>query len=168
MATVGLATGTMLLLLIVDSWSQTPPREPKADPGKSRPPAAGKHAEDEAKPSESHESPVELQLMIAGLGSSGCDVEIKPGSRSCRFKPQHQHVNTQGRGRFLIKDVELRGADRNCIFAITLKEPGEASRTIYRGFRMTTSPSAGTQAFTCYTNSPSRLARLEKPESTVR
>ena len=42
----------------------------------------------------------------------------------------------QGKAKFVFRDIEVRGADRNCTFAITVHEPGQASRTIFRGFRI--------------------------------
>src|SRR5208282_818976 len=38
---------------------------------------------------------VELTLIIAGLGQDGCQVEIKPGNQSCRFRPQRLRVESQ-------------------------------------------------------------------------
>ncbi len=114
---------------------------------------------------------VDLTLLIAGLGRDGCDVEIKPGNRNCRFSPQTQHVRSQGKASFHFRDVELRGADHNCSFAITVREPGQSARTIYRGFRMAPSTAARAasrpaNAFTCYMNSPSKLAAVEKTDRT--
>ena len=116
---------------------------------------------------------VKLTLMIAGLGQDGCQVEIKPGNQGCRFQPQRLRVESQGEAKFVFRDVELRGADRNCTFAITVHEAGQASRTIYRGFRMASKPAPnsatqGVQSFTCYMNSPSKLAGLEPTGQTRR
>ena len=118
---------------------------------------------------------VELSLLIAGLSQEGCEVEIKPGTRSTRFQPQHLHVESQGKAKFVFRDIEVRGADRNCTFAITVHEPGQASRTIFRGFRIASRPapapvqaSQEAQRFTCYMNSPSKLAGLERTGQTRR
>jgi hypothetical protein len=112
---------------------------------------------------------LELTLIIAGLGQEGCEIEVKPGNRGSRFQPQHKHVGAKGEARFLFKDIELRGADHNCTFAITLEESKQASRTIYRGFRVIPRGKAAvatvatpTPSFTCYMNAPSKLARLER------
>jgi hypothetical protein len=112
---------------------------------------------------------VELNLMIAGLGRGGCDVEVKPGNRSCRFQPKSQHVASSGKASFVFRDVEIRGADRNCSFRITVREPGQPPKTIYRGFRLATRGPArfsnqAPQSFTCYVNSPSKLAGLDRTE----
>jgi hypothetical protein len=114
---------------------------------------------------------VKLKLLIAGLGRSGCDVDVKPGNRSCRFKPQTQHVGSAGELSFQFKDIEVRGADRNCTFAITVREAGQASKTIYRGFRLparnaSTPAATVAQTFTCFMNSPSKLADFERADRT--
>jgi hypothetical protein len=116
---------------------------------------------------------VELNLFIAGLGQDGCEVEIKPGTRSTRFQPQHLRLESQGKAIFVFRDVQVLGADRNCTFAITVHEPGQASRTIYRGFRIASKTAAASatqeaQKFTCYMNSPSKLAGLEPTGQTRR
>ena len=67
---------------------------------------------------------MQLNLVIAGLGTEGCDVEVKPGNASCKFRPIYgngkrgetgQHSSTDGRGSLELRDVELRGADRTII-----------------------------------------------------
>jgi hypothetical protein len=120
---------------------------------------------------------VQLDLVIAGLGQAGCDVEVKPGNASCKFRALNergaeagQHVPSDGRAHLQLRDVELRGADRTCTVAITVREPGQASKTIYRGFRIAPprsipgKPAASTAnpAVTCYLTSPSKLARVEE------
>ena len=110
---------------------------------------------------------VKLNLMIAGLGRAGCDVDVKPGNRNCRFRPQSAHVGSDGAATFLFRDVELRGADHNCMFSITIRESGRDSRTVYRGVRLSirgqaAAPARSAQPFTCYVNSPSKLAGLER------
>lgn len=116
---------------------------------------------------------VDLNLVIAGLGRAGCDVEIKPGNASCRFRAVGgkgpaalHHVAPEGRAKVELRDVELRGADRICNVAITVHESGQGPKTVYRGFRIPPhSANAGTTApesvpaFTCYLSSPSKLAR---------
>jgi hypothetical protein len=72
-----------------------------------------------------------------------------------------------------LRDVELRGADRTVTVAITVNEQRQASRTVYRGFRLPSArsgasgpPSAkGVPAFTCYLSAPSRIARVEESRS---
>ena len=40
---------------------------------------------------------IELKLAIAGLGTEGCDVEVKPANPSCKFRPSpSKHVASDG------------------------------------------------------------------------
>jgi hypothetical protein len=128
------------------------------------------------RPAASQIPAVHLDLVIAGLGREGCDVEVKPGNASCKFRALNergaeaqQHVASDGRARVQLCDVELRGADRTCTIAITLREPGQVKKTMYRGFRLTprSNPAKSATAtaipvVTCYLSSPSRLARVEE------
>ncbi len=120
---------------------------------------------------------IELRLVIAGLGRAGCDVEVKPGNASCKFRAfndkgaeDRQHVTSTGQATLKLKDIELRGADRTCSVAITVHEPGQDARTFYRGFRLsaridgagTASTKPTVPSFTCYLSSPSKTARSEE------
>jgi hypothetical protein len=112
---------------------------------------------------------VELRLVIGGLGSAGCDVEVKPGNPACRFKEQTKHVASDGKLTIVFRDVEIRSVDRHCLFTITMHEPGQDAKTVHRGFRM--SPSASKiapQSFTCYMSSPSKVANLEREGRVIR
>jgi hypothetical protein len=120
---------------------------------------------------------IELNLVIAGLGTDGCEVEIKPGNASCKFRPiygkrgeSRQHVSKEGYAKLELRDVELRGADRTCTVAITVSEPKQTAKTFYRGFRLPTAkeepaatakPASGT-AFICYLRAPSKLAKADE------
>jgi hypothetical protein len=177
MAAVVLVAGSTLLLSGVarsqkSGSDQTPPSAEGQDAGAPKTQDSQNPSVQEKKSTPNTQT-VELNLLIAGLGQDGCEVEIKPGNRSCRFQPQHLRVESQGKAKFMFRDIELRGADRNCTFAITVHETGQASRTIYRGFRigsrLTPGPaSQGAQSFTCYMNSPSKLAGLERTGQTRR
>ncbi len=105
---------------------------------------------------------VSLRLNIAGLGRGGCDVDVKPAHPGCKFRPRVQHVGSDGKVRIELDDVQSTGADRDCSFAITIREPGHADKTVRRGFQLT-APVAGrpavVQPFDCYLSSPSLLAR---------
>jgi hypothetical protein len=172
MATLVL-TGGSTVLLADSGWAQQPGRDPQATKAEApEQPQAKGDAGAANKPAQAPGAqPVELNLLIAGLRRDGCDVEVKPGNRSTRFQPQSLHIGASGKASFVFRDVEVRGADRNCSFAITMREPGQAPKTIFRGFRITarvapgTSPTAA-QSFTCYMNSPSKLAGLERPDRT--
>jgi hypothetical protein len=104
---------------------------------------------------------VDLNLVIAGLGREGCDVEVKPADPGCRFRiVTPQHVAATGKATLKLHEVELRGADHTCTMAITVREPGQAPKTIYRGFRLASRPSASSApSFTCYLSS--RLAGVD-------
>jgi hypothetical protein len=115
---------------------------------------------------------VELRLVIGGLGSEGCEVEVKPGNPACRFKRQTKRVASDGKLTLVFPNVELRGVDRNCLFTITMREPGQEPKTVHRGFRMSPASAAGSKAspqtFTCFMSSPSKVATLEREGRVVR
>jgi hypothetical protein len=138
--------------------------KPQAMPSRTEAPKS------KAKPSDSHFTRVHLNLVIAGLGREGCDVEVKPANAGCRFRvPSPHHVSSGGQARIELKDVEIRGADHTCTVAVTIREPGQPPKTVYRGFRLTnqrtTSPSTSSAipSFTCYLSS--RLAEVGKPRA---
>jgi len=173
-ATLVLVAGTTVLLGLA-AWAQktgTNQAPPEAASQVAPKPAAKPVETSPSRDAKGEGSPMyclELNLIIAGLGQEGCEIEVKPGNRGSRFQAQRKHVGAKGEARFLFKDIELRGADHNCTFAITLEESKQASRTIYRGFRViprgtTAGMSVATTipTFTCYMNAPSKLARLER------
>jgi hypothetical protein len=140
------------------------------------PPAA--RAEDkpsvEAKPNDapsaepsSKNHTVKLEIRIAGLGAKGCDVEIKPGHAGCKFKTLLQHVDSRGYATVVVKDVQTQSADRDCTFAITIREAGQAELTVRRGLRLGTGNETG-KLLSCFLNSPSRLARVIDADKTKR
>ena len=109
---------------------------------------------------------VKLELAIAGLSAKGCDVEIKPGHAACKFEKKTQHVTSMGRI-VVMKDVETQSADRDCTFAITIRELGQPERTVRRGLRLNAVRGAE-QSLECFLNSPSRIAKVNAPEATKR
>jgi hypothetical protein len=81
-------------------------------------------------------------------------VEIKPANASCKFQPpSRQHVSPKGQARIKLSDVELRGADKTCTIAITVRETGQPPKTIYRGFRPGSSKAGSVPSFNCYVSS---------------
>jgi len=113
-------------------------------------------------------------------------VEVKPGNPSCKFRALKvtkdgtivgpgdegsQHVSSEGHAYVALRDVELRGADRTCTVAITVREPGQVAKTVYRGFRLAPRAEEGGKAataktvptFTCYLSSPSK-SKLAKAD----
>jgi hypothetical protein len=118
----------------------------------------------------------QLDLVVAGLGSEGCDVQVKPGNASCKFSAvykkrgeNHQFVPSDGYASLELRDIELRGAYRTITVAITIREKGQAAKTFYRGFRLKSKPDAkdpeatsDAPTFTCYLSSPSKIAKSEE------
>ncbi len=110
-------------------------------------------------------SKVVLDVRIAGLGPGGCDVEVAPGSSDCQFRPVTHHVaphDYSSGKKISLNDVRTTGADRYCIFSITIREPGQPVKTVRRGLRlvaMSTDRQDTAQLLNCFFSSPSRLAR---------
>jgi hypothetical protein len=183
MAALALIAGTSIAV-----GRAMPASSPTEDQGQEQPqqddqPAARSQTTD-AKPADKNIKAVVLILEIAGLSQDGCDVEVKPGNASCRFqainmtknggkldraKEGAQHVSSLGKAVLELQNVELRGADRTCTVAITVRESGQAPKTVYRGFRLPARPEAGLPAsvnqvptFTCYLSSPSKVANVEQ------
>jgi hypothetical protein len=111
-------------------------------------------------------SKVMLILDVAGLGPKGCDIEIAPGHMGCQFRPVSFHVSRHdaNRMRIAFEDVQTTGVDRYCLFAITIREPGQPVKTVRRGLRLVASPSEPTasQVLYCYLSSPSKLAKASE------
>jgi len=175
MAALALVVGTSIAagraMPALDS-SQAPEKGQTAETNKVNPPS---QSPDPKRPGMRVPS-VQLNLRIAGLGGQGCDVQIKPGNASCKFRPLYdertpdfQHVAPDGSADLELRDVELRGADRTCTIAITIREPGQAPRTFYRGFRLASKPvesktsrPGSVPTFTCFLSSPSKLAKADE------
>ncbi len=128
--------------------------------GDSPAPIAGSNTA-EGSPAATKPCTVKLDLRIAGLRADGCDVEIKPGHPGCKFPAVTRHVKMNGLESLLMKDVRTLSADRDCTFAITIREPGQADRTVRRGLRL--DPGGGSQTLTCNLSSPSKIARVLDP-----
>ena len=112
---------------------------------------------------------VKLKLRIAGLGSSGCEVEIKPGHPGCKFQTLTERVKSDGALDVDLKDVRTLNADRDCTFAITIREPGQPVRTVRRGLRVSSSTEKGQlSSLTCYLSSPSRVAKAGETSTSKR
>ncbi len=115
------------------------------------------------------ENKVNLVLQISGLGPEGAKIEIKPGHKGCQFKP---FVGTIPKGGVLNGSVarldpikiEARSttADRDCSFAITVKEPGQPPKTYLRGLRLAQQEAGKPlpeKMLKCYLSSPSIASR---------
>jgi hypothetical protein len=79
------------LCLAEDDKPATTPA-PKAEKPADAPASSGENAEEPETPGKGRT--VQLTLRIGGLGDEGCDVEVKPGNASCRFKKQSHHVTS--------------------------------------------------------------------------
>jgi hypothetical protein len=109
---------------------------------------------------------VTLFLAITGLGPDGCEVEVKPGHPACAFEPVAKKVKSAGneRGELTLSAMTVKSSspDRDCLFTITVKEPGQPPRVVKRGIRLV-APKDGAatpeQTFKCYLRSPSLAAR---------
>jgi hypothetical protein len=185
MAALALIAGTSIAV-----GHAMPALSPTDDQVKDQPPAAVETTRPEPAPDptppDSIIQAVRLNLEIAGLSREGCDVEVKPGNASCKFRvvpltkdratpgkgqQAPQHVSSEGHAFLELRDVELRGADRTCTVAITVRESGQEPKTVYRGFRIASRPEPSGPAsaanassiptFTCYLSSPSKVAKAE-------
>jgi len=164
MAALALIVGTSILIgrgLSAQGLSPAQPKSQKDEPKISQETQPQTEA---PKSPDSRLALIKLNLVIAGLGQEGCEVEVKPANAGCKFRsPSPQHITSEGKTTFELKEVEIRSADRNFTMAITVREPGQPSKTVYRGFRMAnrtpaspTSATASIPTFTCYLSS--RLA----------
>jgi hypothetical protein len=84
---------------------------------------------------------VSLSLRLDGLSAAGGEVEIKPGHAGCKFetiKFQTKGHPKMIEGRIVLDpfEVETFSADRDCSFAITLKEAGQPDKTVRRTIRL--------------------------------
>jgi hypothetical protein len=164
---------------LAEDKPKPPAPKPKAvkpaDEARRRPEASkdeGDESAEESTPPSKGARTVKLKLVIGGLGADGCDVEVKPGNPACRFKKQTGHVGSDGVLKLEFKNVEVRSADRNCTFAITMREAGQPPKTVQRGFRMVPSaadsPGGETSTFVCSMSSPSQVARIEREGRVIR
>lgn len=106
---------------------------------------------------------VVIELQVQGLSKEGCVVEIAPGHPGCKFKKVRYKVDN---ARVLLQPIEVTSlsADRDCSFAITIKEPGMPEKTIKRGMRLIRpdSGSAKPEAkITCYLATPSQVQQAK-------
>jgi hypothetical protein len=115
-----------------------------------------------ARKAEGPKHAVTLMLAIADLSAKGCDVEIKPAHPGCAFRTRAEHVTSDGQLKVVMDDIQVKNVNRDCTFAITIREAGQAERTWRRGLRISTNNSAeNSQTLPCYFSSPSKLAKTE-------
>jgi hypothetical protein len=168
-AGTSIAVGRAMPALVM---SQAPAKKKTEDTAKAKSPSKSAGA----KPAGIRVPSAQLDLVVAGLGDGGCEVQIKPGNGSCKFSPiykkrgqNHQFIPSGGYASIELRDIELRGADRTITVAVTIREKGQAPKTFYRGFRLKAKPDANDRGaasnaptFTCYLSSPSKLAKSEE------
>ena len=156
MAALTLAAGILPIAARADDPPETP-APPRAAPSPAAPSA----------PATIYK--VKLALSVAGLTARGCDVEVKPAHPGCTFKPVVEHVGSDGLATLLLQDVRTVSADRDCSFAITIREEGLPPRTTYRGLQLSNRrTSTAPQVLNCILSSPSRLARMNAAEPETR
>lgn len=157
MAALTLAVGLSAAVAMAgeEDKSRTPTAPtPKAPAAKPSSPAAKGHR-------------VKLDLKIAGLTSKGCDVEIKPAHAGCKFQPRVEHVDSKGMLMVELDDVESLNADRDCTFAITIREAGQSEKTWRRGLRLNATTNVA-QTLPCFLSSPSKLARTMEADAKTK
>ena len=156
MAALTLTTNALLGLILGLGL----PVASRADDPKTTPTPAPAATATETAPSK-----VVLDVRIAGLGPGGCDVEVAPGSSDCQFRPVSLHIAPQDYSfgkKIPLNDVRTTGADRYCIFSITIREPGQPVKTVRRGLRlvaMSSDRQDTAQLLNCFLSSPSKLAK---------
>jgi hypothetical protein len=106
---------------------------------------------------------VSLSLRLDGLSSEGGEIEIKPGHAGCKFETIKFQTKSHPRvidGKIFLDPIEVEtvSADRECSFAIILREPGQPDKVVRRTLRLVPPPSgktASAQTLTCYISSNS-------------
>lgn len=135
---------------------------------KTVPPPAnstGKSTADDAKPALKGRT-IEVSLLVTDMGTNGCEIEIGPANPSCVFKPQTLHLDRRtglGEGRKVVRltDVDIRGADRNCAVAVTIRQEGLPPKTFYRGFRVAANPKpGGVESFETCLSCPTKASSI--------
>jgi hypothetical protein len=82
---------------------------------------------------------VTLVIRVNGLEQEGCEVEVKPGHPGCDFKPFKKKVDSPGGvGQFEVAKLQVKSTrkDRDCLFAITITQPGQLPKTSYRSIQV--------------------------------
>jgi hypothetical protein len=167
LCTFGLAGGVALLGAQTRSESQgtTSQAQSRSDTSAKKTPTEDSRTKAAAKKAPTYT--VLLNVGVRGVSRKGCDIEIKPANSSCQFKPLTYHVASSEPTWIEVKGIETQSADRDCTFAITVHEPGYGERTFRRGLRLKKTGDAR-QALDCFVSSPSKLAQVERDQSTKR
>lgn len=113
---------------------------------------------------------VALDIHVAGtIAGSGVELVIRPGNPTCRFKDVVYSVKRDGNIRDIPPiEVETVNADRDCAFAITLKEPGQPDRVFRRSLQINPEAVAASpekpQVLKVYLNSRTMMSKAPTPE----
>jgi hypothetical protein len=165
----GAGLGVALLAAAGDDPQSQAPSSPKA----SAPARPAAPAPDVATPGAVVRT-VKLQIQITGVSTDGCVIEIRPGHPGCKFKPLAFRVKGAGGVTTQQLDsipIRVTASDRDCSFAITLREPGGEARTFRRGLRLNPPAADGQpsepQSFPVFLSSPSLAAQYDA-QSPVR
>jgi hypothetical protein len=82
---------------------------------------------------------VTLVIRVNGLEPEGCEVDVKPGHPGCDFKPFKKKLDSPGGvGQFEVAKLQVKSTrrDRDCLFAITINQPGQPPKTSYRSVQV--------------------------------
>ena len=145
-------------------------------PGPAQEPSPAKEAKKRRRKSAAESAEGRAEIRLAAREAQGVPRRTSPPSSStssspgwgpravtsrssrptpgCKFRPPRPSTSRPtARPRIKLRDVELRGADKTCTMAITVREPGQPPQTIYRGFRPGSSKTGTVPSFTCFVSS---------------
>ncbi len=119
---------------------------------------------------------VKLSLRVDGIARQDGEILIKPGHPGCRFKEITTRVSDlvpdmYGMYNFAPFEVETVSADRDCSFAITLREPGKPDKTARRNLRIIPNAEgrpAAPQILRCYVSSGPTAPVAGKADDSTR
>lgn len=113
---------------------------------------------------------IALEIRVDGtLAGSGVELVIRPGNPTCRFKEIVYPVKKDGDIRDIPPfEVETLNADRDCAFAIVMREPGQPDRTFRRSLQVSPEALAANpdkpQVLKIYLNSRTMMTKAPAPE----
>ena len=118
---------------------------------------------------------VKLDIRLDGTSAAtGVEIVIKPGHPATKFKEVIYKVKQDGEISDIPSiEVETLSADRDCSFAITLKDPGHADKVFRRSIQL--SPPTGATpgkpevmpTLKCYLSSRDVAAKVAPPTARV-
>ena len=95
-------------------------------------------------------TPIKQKVKLSSASTASRpdgEIVIKPGHAGCRFETITFRTKTHRRRRREDHldpfEVETVSADRDCSFAITLQEPGQADKTVRRDLRIVAAADGG-------------------------